>query len=163
MTLWGGGKRGLSTQICLMHLKYVLQYLSFTFEHPKAAITKYCHIEDSAKLQMATLNHINLLFCAVQGPEWIRPSSNVHFSVFAYAFVSPSVAFPRGVCTSPSLRLPAIPEGQADQTRVPDAFFPGGLSCCRHGLPHRHLSHIHRYVCSQQGLLKFPEAMILNH
>lgn len=69
VTLWGGGKRGLSTQICLMHLKYVLQYLSFTFEHPKAAITKYCHIEDSAKLQMATLNHIILLFCAVQGPE----------------------------------------------------------------------------------------------
>lgn len=55
----------------------------------------------------------------------------------------------RCVCSSPSLRLPAVPEGPADQTGVPDTFPPRRVSCCRRGLPHRHLSHLHRSVVSE--------------
>lgn len=52
----------------------------------------------------------------------------------------------RCVCTFASLRLPAIPERQADQTRIPNALLPRGLSGRRHGLPHCDLSHLYRYA-----------------
>lgn len=145
----------MSRSICLSRLH----------EQPKGDIAN-CLVENSAKLNMALLNHINLL-CALQEPAWIKASSNVRFPLICLLVPFLSVAFLRCVCTSPSLRLPAIPEGQADQTRVPDSFFPRGLSCCRHGLPHRDLSHIYRYVClyvcSHGFTVGFTQDMIVSH
>lgn len=68
--------------------------------------------------------------------------------VFTRSLLSPlcPLFFCRCVCTSPSLRLPAVPEGQTDQARISDPLLPRGLSCRRRGLPHCDLSHVHRSV-----------------
>lgn len=99
-----------------------------------------CLVKNPAHLKMPLLNHTNLLS--------IKTSSNVRFSLMCVN-VHPPLGLLRCVCTSPSLRLPAVPEGPADQTGVPDSVFPRRLSGCRHCVPHCNLSHLHRYVCSQ--------------
>lgn len=53
----------------------------------------------------------------------------------------------RCVCTTPSVCLPAILERQTDQTRIPDALLPRRFARRRGRLPHRDISHIHRYAC----------------
>lgn len=163
----GEGKRRAyphSSVSCIWNMSRSI-CLSRLHEQPKGDIAN-CLVENSAKLKMALLNHINLL-CALQEPTWIKASSNVRFPLICLLMPFLSVAFLRCVCTSPSLRLPAIPEGQADQTRVPDSFFPRGLSCCRHGPPHRDLSHIYRYVClyvcSHGFTVGFTQDMIVSH
>ena len=54
----------------------------------------------------------------------------------------------RCVCAAAGLRLPAVPEGPANQAGVPDSVLPGSLCGCRGGFSLRHLSHIHRLVHS---------------
>lgn len=61
-----GKEKGLFTQICLMHLKYVVpQYLYFTSARTAKGATVNCFVENSAKLSTALLNHENPL-CTLQ-------------------------------------------------------------------------------------------------
>lgn len=135
-------RQSISTTICLMHVKYLLQYLSFTSVEKLKGPVVNCPVENSATMKKALLTTNTALALCPAGicmnQVLLKCSSSL--AMFPHA----SVFYPRCVCTSASLRLPAIPEGQADQTRVPDTLFPRGLSCCRHRLPHSDLSHIHR-------------------
>lgn len=69
---------------------------------------------------------------------------------------------PRCVCAAAGLRLSAVPEGPAHQAGVPDPLLPGGVPGCRPGLPHRHLSHLHRCGRAQrQQRFGFPQSLMV--
>jgi len=109
------------------------------------------HVEKPIKLTAALLSHgrkRSNAFVPCRRRHESGASSNIQCE-FPHSLVSGCGFFLRCVCTAPSLRLPAVPEGQADQTGVPDALPPRSLSRRRRGLPHRHLSHLHRSVCRQ--------------
>lgn len=99
-------------------------------------------LKSSATLEMLLHNHKSAL---CPGAVCINQGLLQVFTSLWYAS-SRLVFHLRCVCTFASLRLPAVPEGQADQTRVPNALLPRGLSRGRHGLPHCDLSHLHRYA-----------------
>lgn len=113
-------------------------------EQPGGGISRNCLVKNPAHLKMALLNHTDLL----RRQHESRPP-RMFVNVCVLMPPPPPLGLLRCVCTSPSLRLPAVPEGQADQTGVPDSVFPRGLSGCRRCFPHCDLSHVHRYVCSQ--------------
>lgn len=122
-----------------MHLKYaVQQYSSFTSTWVASRAVVECFMGILFKITVL-LDRVSLL-CSLQNAASVGTSSNIQCEFPLYVFL-------RCVCTPPSLCVPAVPKGQADQTGIPDTVLPRSLSRCWCGLPHSDLSHIHRSVC----------------
>lgn len=95
--------------------------------------------------------------CTQQEAASIRASSNIQLEFpldVCSIFYVCLCLFLRCVCSSASLRLPAVPEGQTHPAGVSDAFLPRDLSRCLHCLPHSHLSHLHRFVFKLISFIK---------
>lgn len=132
-------EKGLFTHICSMHLKYVVQqYSSFTSTWVASRAVVECFMGILFKIAVL-LDRVSLL-CSLQDAASVGTSSNIQCEFPLYVFL-------RCVCTPPSLCVPAVPKGQADQTGIPDTVLPRSLSRCWCCLPHSDLSHIHRSVC----------------
>lgn len=130
-----------------MHLKYaVQQYSSFTSTWVASRAVVECFMGILFKIAVL-LDRVSLL-CSLQDAASVGTSSNIQCEFPLYVGSRSSIClFLRCVCTPPSLCVPAVPKGQADQTGIPDTVLPRSLSRCWCGLPHSDLSHIHRSVC----------------
>lgn len=128
-----------------MHLKYaVQQYSSFTSTWVASRAVVECFMGILFKISASRPCKLALL------PAECSISRNLlKYSVWvsSVCWLTFFCLFLRCVCTPPSLCVPAVPKGQADQTGIPDTVFPRSLSRCWCGLPHSDLSHIHRSVC----------------
>lgn len=121
---------------------YLVRYLSFTSVRTASEANgevprqEFYHAEDAASYPQ-----IRFVPCSR-----LHKSGPPQVFTFLWYVSSRPVSHLRCVCTFASLRLPAIPKRQADQTRIPDTLLPRGLSCRRHGLPDCDLSHLYRYA-----------------